>query len=138
MSNPVYSQEALAVWHGEPTQMNFEKLVATISECRSADKISAVTFAAGAESTLVCVFSGRMDAANASEFERCLIDLVKCLEVNVTFDIEHVSFIASAFLRICLEVAKLCGEGGFRLINPCPNCRKVLMIAGLDKLFIRG
>lgn len=134
MSNTIYCIDAWNAWQNEPTQPNFEKLVATIPQCESADKVSFVTFAAGGDNTLVCRFSGRMDALTAQELEDSLVELAKCINTKVIFDIEDVTFVASAFLRVCLVIAKIKGQDGFGVINPCPNTMKVFMISGLDSL----
>jgi anti-anti-sigma factor len=137
MSNAIYCNEALRDWQKEQSQVNFEKLVATFPRCESADKTSFVNFAAGVDNTLICRFTGRMDSLTAQALESSLVELAKCLKTKVIFDIENVIFIASAFLRVCLVIAKLKGDGNFGVVNPCPNSLKVFMISGLDQLLIR-
>jgi len=139
MSSVNYCQASHEAWLKEPTPANFATLVSSLHPCETPDQGSAVTFAAGPEATLICRFKGKMGSTAAQELEACrLAEVLKEVGASVVFDLKEVSFISSAFLRICLVAAKLKGEGKFHLVNPSSECHKVLNIAGFDKWVARG
>ncbi|MEI8078501.1 MAG: STAS domain-containing protein [bacterium] len=139
MASENYSQASHAAWLQEPTPANFAALVSSLHPCATPDQGSVVTFAAGPDATLICRFKGKMGSTAAQELEACrLAEVLKEVGASVVFDLKEVSFISSAFLRICLVTAKLKGEGNFYLVNPSSESHKVLNIAGLDKWVARS
>lgn len=53
------------------------------------------------------------------------------------FDLAEVDYIASAFIHICVQHAKIAGPGKFSIVNCQPFVKKTLKIAGFDSLFIK-
>lgn len=98
--------------------------------------------------TLTCLFSRRMDTESSFEVQRILHqklaemigqidkregDVIPLDTLKVIFDLEKVEYIASAFLRICLSIAKNLNPGNFSIINTSPEVKKIFKIAGLDQ-----
>lgn len=84
------------------------------------------------EAKLVLTFPKKVDTAMCSEFEAELVEKMKIENINIVFDMEGVEYIASSFLRICLETAKQIGTERFKLINVPSFVLKVFKVAGLD------
>jgi anti-anti-sigma factor len=53
---------------------------------------------------------------------------------NIVFDLEGVTYVASAFLRLCVSAAGKVEKGRFSVINTDPQIMKVYKIAGLDSV----
>ncbi|NQT33323.1 MAG: STAS domain-containing protein [Candidatus Omnitrophica bacterium] len=85
------------------------------------------------EPNLICAFTERLDTANCLEIEDELINKVRESKAPVIFNLQDVDYVASAFLRMCLKVAKEVGPENFSVINVHPNVKKVFKIAGFDK-----
>jgi len=85
------------------------------------------------EKNLVCTFGVRMDTTKCQEIEAELLNKVVETKIPVIFDLEEVDYVSSAFLRLCLRIAKEVGTGNFSIINVHPNVKKVFKIAGFDK-----
>ena len=85
------------------------------------------------ESRLVCNFTERMDTSNCQKIEEELYAKVCDTKIPVTFNLEGVDYVSSAFLRICLRVVKQTGPENFAAINATPTVKKVFKIAGFDK-----
>jgi len=85
-------------------------------------------------------FEGRMDTIGSNdadlELEKAIfqIDETELSGIKITFDLKNVSFVSSAFMRICLKFAKKAGKDKFELINTNLNIKKTFKIAGLDKV----
>jgi anti-sigma B factor antagonist len=82
---------------------------------------------------LICAFTERLDTANCQQIEEELYNKVQESKVPVIFNLQDVDYVASAFLRMCLKVAKEVGPGNFSVINVHPSVKKVFKIAGFDK-----
>lgn len=54
--------------------------------------------------------------------------------MKVVFDLKEVDFIASGFIRICVETAKTVNTSNFSIINTHPIIKKTFKIAGLDEM----
>ncbi len=83
------------------------------------------------------LFSGRLDTNVSREIEAQIEnEIQKAKNVNpsieIIFDVEDVTFIASAFIRICIKAAKITGKQNFSIINSSPAIKKTFKIAGLD------
>ena len=95
-----------------------------------------------AKKTLCCNFSGRMDTINSNEandsfkeaMEKAASSGCAANALKIVFDLDHVDYVASGFLRLCLVAAKSVGEGNFSIINTEPGVMKVFKIAGLDQI----
>ncbi len=85
------------------------------------------------EKTLVCSFSRKMDTAECQKVEDQLFDKVVEEKIPVVFDLDEVDYVSSAFLRLCLRVAKEVGPANFSIMNVHPNVKKVFKIAGFDR-----
>jgi len=83
---------------------------------------------------LICTFSQRLDTVHCSECEADLYLKMRQSKLPVTFDLQGIDYVSSAFLRICLGFAKEIGRENFSLINLCPSVKKVFKIAGFDQL----
>ena len=82
---------------------------------------------------VVCSFTGRLDTLNCSQWEKDLLDKVKETKSPVVFDLAEVEYVASGFLRVCLQVSKLAGAENLSLINVNEYVRKVFSLSGFDK-----
>ena len=85
------------------------------------------------DSKLICSFSHRLDSVNCVKWQENLMRKVRESKMPVVFDMERVNYIASAFLRICLAVAKEVGAGNLTIVKTSDYVRKVFRISGLDK-----
>lgn len=85
------------------------------------------------EPKLICAFTERLDTASCLEIEEELVSKVRESKAPVVFNLQDVDYVASAFLRMCLKIAKEVGTGNFSVINVHPNVKKVFKIAGFDK-----
>jgi anti-anti-sigma factor len=85
-------------------------------------------------SQLRVTFSGKMDTKACLEMTPQIEKAVAASTSGVVFDLKGVDYVCSAFLRICLQAAKLKGADAFSLANVNPPVMLVLKTAGLDKL----
>ncbi len=95
--------------------------------------------------TLTYTFFGRMDGINTKEAEITVHDgLAKVADelsaggenkkgLKVAFDLKDVDFVASAFIRVCLFVAKKVSQSNFSIINTRPHISKTFKVSGLDE-----
>lgn len=90
--------------------------------------------------TIHCVFKGRMDSLATSElegeFNRRLLEITSSAgnNIRVIFDLAGVDYIASAFIRLCLQTVKSIEGGNFSVKNTSPMIMKTFKIAGLESL----
>jgi Anti-anti-sigma regulatory factor (antagonist of anti-sigma factor) len=82
---------------------------------------------------LVLTFPKKIDTAVCGTFENELNEKLKTSQADVIFDLSGVEYIASSFLRICVDVAKKTGKDNFLLKNVPPFVEKVLKVAGLEE-----
>lgn len=85
------------------------------------------------EKSVTIRFPQKMDTFSSQKLEEELKQKHPVSGKKMVFDLEGISFISSAFLRICFKAYKDSGEGNFSLINVTSDVKKVLMIAGYDK-----
>ncbi len=83
-------------------------------------------------------FSGRMDTLAVTKITE-MIDAEPMLNIRnpgdrIVFDLEEVDYMASSFIRICVNQAKLAGAGHFSIANCQPFVKKTFKISGLDEL----
>ncbi len=87
--------------------------------------------------TLTCEFKGHFDGLKTKEVETTLHEkIAEATEttqgLNITFDLGNVDYIASAFIGLCIAVAKEVGEEHFSITNTNPLLKKTFKIAGLE------
>jgi anti-anti-sigma factor len=96
---------------------------------------------------LVCVFTGMQDSGasqTASEQFQAAWQSAQAdrrepaRRMAIVFDLAGVDFISSAFLRLCLQAAKMAGGGAFRIVNTTPAVKKLFVVAGLEQLIGRA
>ncbi len=83
---------------------------------------------------LVVVFSGRLDTLACQATDEQVLERVRAASGLVEFDLAEVEYVASVFLRICLQTAKIVGPGRFSVVRVNPVVKKVFKIAGIDSL----
>jgi anti-anti-sigma factor len=82
---------------------------------------------------MTCTFPERMDTLACEKYRAQIDQQVGQVQTPVTFDMSGVGYVASSFLRICVQTAQALGKEQFELINVSPQVKKVLKIAGLDR-----
>lgn len=75
---------------------------------------------------------GRLDTAQCAAIGDSLLKDIRDTGKPVVFDLDHVDFVSSAFLRICILAAQVVGAGHVSLRNASPSIKRVFKIAGLD------
>jgi anti-anti-sigma factor len=86
--------------------------------------------------TLIAKTDGRVDGANAREFQTALDAAIDDNEFSVVLDMEQLSYISSAGLRVILLTAKAL-QGRNRKFAICAlseSIREVFEISGFDKI----
>ena len=78
--------------------------------------------------------SGRIDSSNALQFENELMELVPSPCEGFTLDIEKLSYISSAGLRVLMKLRKSCC-GPVKIINSNEQVYSVLEMTGFSQLF---
>jgi anti-anti-sigma factor len=83
-------------------------------------------------------FAGRMDTLAVTKITE-IIDAEPMLNIRnpgdkIVFDLKAVDYMASSFIRICVNQAKLAGPGRFSIANCQPFVKKTFKISGLDEL----
>lgn len=86
--------------------------------------------------TLIARVGGRIDGANAAEFENAMRQAIVGTEVAVVLDCEALSYISSAALRAILRIAKDLNRQAveFALRSLSDPIREVFRISGFDKI----
>ena len=91
---------------------------------------------------LTCILDQRLDTQSCVGLEESIrLEMAKnhpgddFLELKVTFDMKQVDYVSSAFLRICVVVAKMVKKGNFSISNTNPFVKKTFKIAGFDNIF---
>lgn len=84
---------------------------------------------------IIFIFSGKIDSYISAELEKQLkVDLVNNRR-QVIFDLTSVSFITSAFLRMCLFVSINRGTDNFIIKNANTQVFNIYKLTGFDKTF---
>ena len=94
------------------------------------------------EDKLMCTFSGHISGLVcdelATKIESQLLQIKESGnnldQLQVAFDLTEVSYIASSYIRICMNTAKKMKPGNFSIINCNPFIKKTFKVAGLDEL----
>jgi acetaldehyde dehydrogenase / alcohol dehydrogenase len=88
------------------------------------------------DNVLTFKFIDRMDSKNSLEVEAQVDDDMESKKPEkVIFDLAGVDYVTSAFLRICITVAKKVGQNKFSIINTQPQIKKTFKISGLEGFF---
>ncbi len=85
---------------------------------------------------LIISVSGRVDSSNAREFEHALKSILESEQTTVITDLQELTYISSAGLRVLLLIAKQVwkNEGKFALCALAEPIREVFEISGFDKI----
>lgn len=88
------------------------------------------------DGVLIAVLSGRIDSNNAGGLQSDLESGIDAGERALVLDFEHVSFLSSAGLRVCLVIARNFNEPGkeFGICTPTDPIRDVVAISGFDQI----
>lgn len=86
---------------------------------------------------LVCVLDGHFDTLQSQKLEAALKERLAA-PVPVAFDMQAVTYVCSAFLRVCLFAARAAGAGRFTMLGVTPPIKRVFMMAGMDGLLEAG
>jgi len=81
---------------------------------------------------LECVFQGRLDASSCEGIGAGLIPRVEQHDGKVVFEMKDVTFIASAFLRLCTMTARAVGDENFAIKNVSVELKKIFKMVGFD------
>lgn len=92
--------------------------------------------------TLNCILSGRQGTDSNESFNtrlrsqigEVLESMNNPSELIICFDMENVTFVASAFIRTCITTSRMITDGNFRLMHASPMIKKTFKIAGLDEI----
>jgi len=83
---------------------------------------------------LSCVLAGSIDTFKSQELEAALKSALEAVQ-PVSFDMQDVTYVCSAFLRVCIFVAKKVGRDNFRITGLTPPIKRVFMMAGIGDFF---
>ena len=88
------------------------------------------------DGALIAKAKGRIDGANARDFERAVQDAIRDCEGPVIIDCEHLSYISSAGLRAILLIAKTLGKRKvkFALCSLSEPIAEIFQISGFDQI----
>lgn len=86
------------------------------------------------EGRLICRFEGRMDTVASTSIENDVFDQVIRRRIPTVFDLKEVTYVSSAFFRICLKAARATKEMKITMINTPPLVKEGFRITGLDKV----
>ena len=86
--------------------------------------------------TLIAKTAGRIDGVNARDFEEALKAAISVDDNNVVMDLEGLSYISSAGLRVILLIAKTLRKRNAELMlcSLSDPIREVFEISGFDKI----
>jgi anti-anti-sigma factor len=88
------------------------------------------------QDTLIAKTEGRIDGSNAREFQVALDAAIDASERAVILDMEQLSYISSAGLRVILLTAKALQnqKAKFAICSLSASIREVFEISGFDKI----
>jgi len=88
------------------------------------------------DNTLIATSEGRLDGANAREFQDALDAAIDSSERAVVLDLEEVSYISSAGLRVILLTAKSLQkqDAKFAVCSLSESIREIFEISGFDQI----
>ncbi len=80
-----------------------------------------------------CTLEGHVDTLVSQQLSDELASVLST-QRPVTFDMSQVTYVCSAFLRVCLQTAKSVGAGLFHITGVTPAIKRVFMMAGLTEV----
>ena len=90
--------------------------------------------------TVTCRYHDRLDTVVSNELFPIVTGVIVShmefqadRKLTIVFDFEKVEFVTSAFIRLCITIAKKVGENNFSIIKSNPLIKKTFKIAGLDE-----
>ncbi len=83
---------------------------------------------------LICYFQGRMDTVNSTNIENDVFDQVLRRRLPTVFDLKEVTYVSSAFFRICVKAARATKEMKLIITNASPLAKEGFKITGLDRI----
>ena len=88
------------------------------------------------DGTLIAKAEGRIDGVNARDFEEALKAAIQADDGTVVLDLENLSYISSAGLRVILLIAKTLRkrDSDLMLCSLSDPIREVFEISGFDKI----
>jgi len=88
------------------------------------------------EGILIAMLDGRVDGSNADEFLSALESGIGAADHPLILDLEKLSFISSAGLRVGLVMAKRFNEAGkkFGICALSGPVREVIAVSGFDRI----
>ncbi len=87
------------------------------------------------EKTVCCFQNPRCDFEYMLENEPKVLKGIEGAS-SVVFDMKNVEFIASAFIRLCIQVLKIQGKENFEIVNASKLVAAILSVSKLD-VFIK-
>ncbi len=87
-----------------------------------------------ADGKLVCTLAGHFDTVQSQKLE-ALLKARLATPQPVTFAMAGVTYVCSAFLRVCLLAAKTAGVSHFAILGLTPPIKRVFKMAGMAELF---
>ncbi len=80
--------------------------------------------------------SGRIDANNANDFEKILVQSIEEGATKMIADLTNLEYISSSGLRVFLLIAKKIGKNGFiYLCSLQPQVSQIFNISGFNNIF---
>ncbi|HCE43146.1 MAG TPA: hypothetical protein DET40_06340 [Lentisphaeria bacterium] len=83
---------------------------------------------------LVCHFDGRMDTMASTKVEDEVFDQVLRRHLPTVFDLKEVTFVSSAFFRICVKAARATKDMKLSIRNAAPFVKDGFRITGLNNI----
>ena len=83
---------------------------------------------------LECVFHGRIDTKAAEELEGDLLNNVQLSKGVLVFNFADLDYVASAFLRSCVKVARVAAPRRVKVVHASKEILHVFEMTGFDKL----
>ncbi len=83
---------------------------------------------------LVCTLEGHFDTVQSQKLETELKGRLTPQQ-PVAFEMQAVTYVCSAFLRVCFAAAKSAGAARFKLQGLTPPIKRVFMMAGISDWF---
>ena len=89
-----------------------------------------------ADRIMIATVQGRVDGANAQEFQKALEDAIDETDRAVVLDLENVTYISSAGLRVILMIAKVLDrqDAELAVCSLSDAIREIFEISGFDKI----
>lgn len=88
------------------------------------------------EGTITVTLSGRMDILASTKLNEIMKNDAVLGGIKpgdkVIFDLSQVDYVASSFIRICVQYARAVGSERFSVANCQPFVKKTFKISGLD------